>query len=246
MKWRCALVQPRLPAFPDGELNLFWRRVLAAHLKVCPECRRELEELTEAVRLYQAHPVPDPGPAFWQEFDRDLHVKLAQVNQAPAAEPRRLRLPHYVMGATALAGVLALAVYLGPFSRTASSPGVAPRLAETKSQEMTLDRERPRAQRAKAAAPAPPPVAAERSLALTPAGKSETAAAQSVEPAPAPAKDAEFSLASGKVEKAGKNAEDEDDLWADDDFLSWDADSLVADLSQEEKQVLKSRLESRR
>lgn len=246
MTWRCALVQRRLPAFPDGDLSPFWRRLIAAHLKVCPECRRELEELTEAVRLYQSQPLPDPGPAFWQEFDRELHVKLAQVNQAPEPQPRRLRLPHYVMGATALAGVLALAVYLGPFARTASSPGVAPRLAETKSQEARMPHDATRAKQAKAAAPAPPPVAASRSLALMPAEKSEPAAAQLAEPAPAPAKDAEFSLASGKVEKPGESAGDEDDLWADDDVLGWDADSLVADLSQEEKQVLKSRLESRR
>jgi hypothetical protein len=246
MTWRCALVQPRLPAFPDGDLSPFWRRVIATHLKVCPECRRELEELTVVVRLYQSQPLPDPGEAFWQEFDRELHVKLAQVNQAPEPQPRRLRLPHYVMGATALAGVFALAVYLGPFMQSSSTPKVAGRLAETKSQEGTLRQEATRAKRAPAAAPAPPPVAAERSLARTSAEKSETAAAQLVEPAPAPAKDAEFSLVAGPVGSGAKSPEAEDDLWADDDILNWDVDSLVADLSQEEKQVLRSRLESRR
>jgi anti-sigma factor RsiW len=246
MTWRCALVQPRLPAFPDGDLSPFWRRVIAAHLKACPECRRELEELTEVVRLYQSQPLPDPGEAFWQEFDRELHVKLAQVNQAPEPQPRRLRLPHYVMGATALAGVFALAVYLGPFMQSSSTPKVAGRLAETKSQEVTLRQEATRAKRAPAAAPAPPPVAAERSLALPPAEKPLTSGALLAEPAPAPAKDAAFSLAAGKAEKAGQSPGEEDDLWADDDILSWDVDSLVADLSQEEKQVLKSRLESRR
>lgn len=246
MTWRCALVQPRLPAFPDGDLNPFWRRVVAAHLKVCPECRRELEELTEAVRLYQSQPLPDPGPAFWQEFDRELHVKLAQVNQAPESRPRRLRLPHYVMGATALAGVLALAVYLGPFTQSSSTPKVAGRLAETKSQEARMPQDATRAKRAQAAAPAPPPVAARQSLALTPAEKSLTSGALLAPAKPAPAKDAAFSLAAGPVESAAKGPGEEDDLWADDDILSWDVDSLVADLSPEEKQTLKSRLESRR
>ena len=67
-----------------------------------------------------------------------------------------------------------------------------------------------------------------------------------VEPAPVPAKDAEFSLAAGPVGSAAKGPGEEDDLWADDDILSWDVDSLVADLSREEQQNLKSRLESRR
>jgi len=44
-----------------------WKRLVEAHLKACPECRRELEELAEVVRLYQAEPLPDPGPEFWQK-----------------------------------------------------------------------------------------------------------------------------------------------------------------------------------
>lgn len=245
MTWRCALVQPRLPAYPDGDLHPFWRRLIAAHLKVCPECRRELEELTEVVRLYQSQPLADPGPAFWQEFERELHVKLAQVNQVAEPQRRRLRLPHYIMGATALAGVLALAVYLGPFTQSSPTPQVAPHLAATKSQKAALDRERPRAKQVRAAAPAAPDQAS-RSLALTPAAKPETAAARLAESASPPAEEARVSLAEGKAEEGGKGALDEDDILADEDFLSWDVDSLVADLSQEEKQVLKSRLESRR
>jgi predicted anti-sigma-YlaC factor YlaD len=74
MTWRCALIQRRLPDYPDGDLSPFWKRLTTAHLKVCPECRRELEELTETMHLYQAHPLPDPGEDFWQEFQRELHL----------------------------------------------------------------------------------------------------------------------------------------------------------------------------
>jgi anti-sigma factor RsiW len=127
MKWRCTLIQQRLPDYPDGDLSPFWKRQVASHLEVCPECRREVEEITEVVSLYQAHPLPDPGPEFWQNFDRELHLKLAQlnqVNQAPESTPRRLRLPHYVLGATAaMVAMLALAVYLGPFSEWCQSRG---------------------------------------------------------------------------------------------------------------------------
>jgi len=89
MKWRCALIQRRLPDYPDGDLNPFWKRQVASHLEVCPDCRQEAEELAEVMSLYQAEPLPDPGPAFWQDFQQELHLKLAQVNQTPAPSPWR-------------------------------------------------------------------------------------------------------------------------------------------------------------
>ena len=117
MKWRCALIQRRLPDYPDGDLSPFWKRQVASHLEVCPDCRQEAEALGEVMSLYRAHPLPDPEPAFWQDFQQELHLKLAQVNQTPAPAPWRLRLPYYLVGAGATAMVLVLAVYLGPWSQ---------------------------------------------------------------------------------------------------------------------------------
>jgi hypothetical protein len=54
--------------------------------------------------LVQAHPLPQPDAAFWQDFSRELHLKLVQA--APEPPPRRwLRLP-YVVGAPVLAMLL--------------------------------------------------------------------------------------------------------------------------------------------
>jgi hypothetical protein len=53
----------------------------------------------------QAAAVPDPEPAFWQDFHRELHLKLAQ--SAPAPEPpRSFKLPYFLLGAPALAVLL--------------------------------------------------------------------------------------------------------------------------------------------
>jgi hypothetical protein len=108
------------------------------------------------------------------------------------------------MGATALAGVLALAVYLGPFMQSSPTPKVAQRLAETKSQEVTLDQEMKRAKRATAAAPAPPRLPGQPVDGADACRQTRDPAAQLAEPAPAPAEDAEFSLAAGKVEGTRK------------------------------------------
>jgi hypothetical protein len=72
--------------------------------------------------------VPDPGKEFWEAFDRELHVKLAQVNQAHAPAPRHWRLPYYLAGAPVLVVLLLwLSGQLGPLPWQASRLAEAPR-----------------------------------------------------------------------------------------------------------------------
>ncbi len=251
MKWPCALIQPRLPDYPDGELSPFWRRRVEAHLKKCPDCRRELEELSQVVSLYQAEPLPDPGPAFWQEFEQELHLKLAQVNQRreePA--PRLGRLPHYVFGAAALVGVVALAVYLGPFT----GPTPAPKMAQLQEEaqvaatQTTRDQEPPQARQEIAAAPAPP-LAIDKTLPPEPESteRVKALADRMARPEPRLSEEAKLSLAAGKPAAAPRpHVLGGQGLWPEDDFPSWDVDAVVADLSPEERADLKRRLESRR
>jgi anti-sigma factor RsiW len=246
MTWRCTLIQRRLPDYPDGDLSPFWKRQVAAHLEVCPDCRRELEELTQVVRLYQAHPLPDPGPAFWQDFARELHVKLAQVNQTPEPTPWRLRLPHYILGATALAGILVLAVYLGPFTGPSATPQIAHLQEKTQGSETPLPQGEARAQKVTVAAPAPPSPTMAQPAAMAPADKSKAPPVRFAQPEPPPAEEAEYSLAAGRFGAAEGKATRKEGLWPDDDILSWDVDAVVADLSREERENLRKRLESGR
>lgn len=248
MQWRCALIQRRLPDYPDGELSPLWKRLIEAHLKACPECRRELEELAEVVRLYQAEPLPDPGPGFWQEFEQELHLKLAQVNQTEGTAPRPWRLPHYLAGATALAGILILAVYLGPFTGPVSKPKVARLQEEAKAPPPPPTERASQAPRATVAAPAPRPTIA-KTLPPEPASteRIKALADRMAEPESVPSEEARYSLAAGKLKKETRPPVfGEQGLWPEDDFPSWDVDSVVADLSREERADLKKRLESRR
>ncbi|MCL4501723.1 MAG: hypothetical protein M1438_07675 [Deltaproteobacteria bacterium] len=82
----------------------------------------------------QAAPVPDPGPEFWQQFSREMHLKLVQADQAGkmAPPPRSAwwgRLP-YLVGAPALAALL-LWVAVGYWNP--ERPGPAPTAQMAKS-----------------------------------------------------------------------------------------------------------------
>jgi hypothetical protein len=89
MKWQCALIQRWLPDYPDGELSPFWKRRLTNHLTRCAACRQEWEEIQGVVAAIKAAQVADPGPEFWGEFSRDLHLKLARANVEQEGQPGR-------------------------------------------------------------------------------------------------------------------------------------------------------------
>lgn len=152
MKWQCALLQRWLPEYPDGDLPRWGKRWLQAHVAQCAVCRRELAELREVVTAIKAVPAKEPGPEFWSDFSRDMHVKLAQAAQeiVPAASTRRwFRLP-YLVGAPALAVLLLwVAVqFTGPGTPVQHQALVMPEVKRDEALKMATVLKR---------APAPPP-----------------------------------------------------------------------------------------
>jgi len=124
-------------------------------LSHCAACRQELAGLRGVVAAMEAAPMPDPGPEFWREFSRELHLKLVQTahtGQAAPAPPGSWwrRLP-YLLGAPAVAVLLVwLAAHisgpgipvrdqavvrqpgtdkLGEVARQSPAPPAAPRMA---------------------------------------------------------------------------------------------------------------------
>ena len=152
MKWRCALIQRWLPAYPDGDLSPFWRGMVRSHLEKCPACREELAGLEAVIMNLKAAPRPEPDQAFWDNFNRELHLKLARsVQSVPEPPPSRfLKMPYYLLGAPALAGLLLWVAfgYLNP-----ERPGMPPQ--PQMSQEQKALEKTPAAPRLAAPAPAP-------------------------------------------------------------------------------------------
>jgi hypothetical protein len=88
-------------------------------------------ELKEVIAALESAPVADPGPEFWGEFSRELHLKLVQAAQeghaGPAATSSRwFRLP-YLLGAPALAALLLYVAvqFTGPGAPLQNQPVVA-------------------------------------------------------------------------------------------------------------------------
>ncbi|MFZ0051315.1 MAG: hypothetical protein WAK96_06030 [Desulfobaccales bacterium] len=136
MKWQCALLQRWLPEYPDGDLPAFWLRRLKPHVERCTRCRQELAALKEMAQAVRTSPVADPGPEFWNDFSRELHLKLVQAAQegrmAPARSPWWGRIP-YLAGASALAALL---IWVAVSHQTPRQPGPAsPQIAQHETTE---------------------------------------------------------------------------------------------------------------
>jgi len=221
MKWQCALLKRWLPEYPDGDLPAWGKRWLKSHVPGCPTCRQELSELRQVIAAIEATPVTDPGPEFWGEFSRDLHLKLVQAAQegqaAPAATSRRwLRLP-YLLGAPAMA-VLLLYVAV-----QFTGPG-----APIKDQAVV------------AHLPAPPPVQDQARVkpesAKMAAVPQKAAPAAEVAAAPAlPAEQTEQVVTVGLEEGAPLSEEEVD-------ISDWDLDAELAGMTDQEKNAFLNKL----
>jgi hypothetical protein len=226
MKWDCALLQRWLPEYPDGDLPAWVKRWLRSHLDHCAACRQELAELRELIGVVEANPVADPSPEFWDDFSREMHLKLVQAGhegQTAVAAPRSRwsRLP-YLLGGPAVAVLLVwLAVHL-------TAPGIpVQNQAGVKLEEA--------AKMAKAArkSPAPPP-AASRIAAMPhrgPVAPAELTAA----PAVGMEQIVTVALEGGAVPPVEEV-----------DISGWDLDAELAGMTDREKEIFLHKLHQRK
>lgn len=55
MKARCQEVQERAAAFIDNEADARWASAIAAHLKICPQCARDVDQQRQMKTLVHQH-----------------------------------------------------------------------------------------------------------------------------------------------------------------------------------------------
>jgi len=158
----------------------------------------------------EATPVADPGPEFWGEFSRELHLKLVQAAQEGPVKPestgsRWLRLP-YLVGAPAVAVLLLyVAVQLtGPGAPIPNQAVVMRQPAPSPVQDQALVKRKSAAKMAAAPQEAAAPTAQVRaapSLPPEPMGQLVTAATE--EGGPLPEEDIDISGLDLDAELAG-------------------------------------------
>ena len=79
---RCQRIQPHLLALIEGELKQRKREKVARHVAACPACASAMRSLRQTLRVVQTIAVPEPSPAFWQEFGTALHQRIRREEAA--------------------------------------------------------------------------------------------------------------------------------------------------------------------
>lgn len=102
----CLHVRPMLSAFHDNEISPAGRAAVEAHLQGCPACARLLAAME---RLDANVEVPEPGPEYWDRFNRRVEDRIEGRPAVPGkvvSSPRREWMRHpwsYLIPAAAAA-----------------------------------------------------------------------------------------------------------------------------------------------
>jgi hypothetical protein len=90
---KCSKISDLLGPYVDGELSPEERRTVEEHLRRCPACRAELEELRRIETAGRRTVPPDPGEEYWNTFLPRLRERIGseQRRPAPAGWGRRIR-----------------------------------------------------------------------------------------------------------------------------------------------------------
>jgi len=111
------MTEEQLIAYRDGETR--GRENFANHLNDCMECQHELARLNTFFAALDALPVPDPGQNF---ADRVWHSISPRLEEKRARWWNVFLQPQRILAFAAMAAVIALAFFVGRYTKTTPSP----------------------------------------------------------------------------------------------------------------------------
>lgn len=129
----CRETQPLLTAFHDGELPDADRARVEEHLRGCPECGGLQADLA---RADEAAGVPDPGPGYWDRFNKRVADRIEREAEGPRVAVllpkqgwmrQQLR---FLVPAVAAAALVVVVVRYGGRNPVGPTPTVPPAVSE--------------------------------------------------------------------------------------------------------------------
>lgn len=82
---KCKYIQHYLLDYSEQVLEQEKRHLVEEHLRHCPECRKELQEIEQTLQLLQTLPVQEPPENFWPVFTSDV---MRQIRKMDTVSPK--------------------------------------------------------------------------------------------------------------------------------------------------------------
>jgi hypothetical protein len=105
--------EEELIAYRDGEKR--GRKAIAAHLKECPECARQLEQIEALLSALNALPVPETGEDYGEQVWRQIAPRLPEKK---ASWWEGLFLPRRMVTFATVTALILLAFFVGRVSKS--------------------------------------------------------------------------------------------------------------------------------
>jgi anti-sigma factor RsiW len=125
----CRKARQLMPLFAGDDLGPRRTRAVRAHVEACPACRRELEELREALARFKAsakaESVPDWNEGEWKALMARATGGAARNGDEKARQDGRVLLPRWT-AASALGALIGLAVLSALFRGPGPGPAERP------------------------------------------------------------------------------------------------------------------------
>jgi len=112
------VTEEELIAYRDGETNR--REAIGAHLKECPECARELEQIEAVLSALNALPVPEPGEDYGQRVWWQIAPRLPEKKRKWW---EGLFLPRRMVAFATVAALIVLAFFAGRVTKHSAGGG---------------------------------------------------------------------------------------------------------------------------
>ena len=111
MKMNCQKIKKRLVLFAGNDLPEKKKRPVESHLKLCPGCAAELEELKRTKEMTKKLAQIDPPDSLPPDFPEKV-TRLIQEDQEPVRHTRAKSLFRLSQRPVRIAGIFVLGIFL--------------------------------------------------------------------------------------------------------------------------------------
>lgn len=126
---KCKRIQQYLLDYSEQLLDQENHHLVEEHLRHCPECARELQEIEQTIRLLQTLPVQVPPETFWPDFTSNVMRQIRKMEPVPSRLRNVFFFPHTKLAVVVFIALLVIGGGAGYYFRYVQSMQRLPELA---------------------------------------------------------------------------------------------------------------------
>ncbi|GAK61198.1 putative transmembrane anti-sigma factor [Candidatus Vecturithrix granuli] len=133
---KCKRIQQYLLDYSEQLLDQENHHLVEEHLRHCPECAKELQEIEQTIRLLQTLPVQSPPETFWPDFTSNVMRQIRKMEPVPSRLRDVFFFPHAKLAVAVFIALLVIGGGWTYYFRHVQSTQHLPELASQHSENL--------------------------------------------------------------------------------------------------------------